>query len=84
MTLRFLFFAFIVFLLYRLIFHLIIPVYRSTSQIKKQFKDIQDKMQEQMKSSGYTGTGGENHPPHAPKKDAEVKKGDYLDYEEVK
>jgi sortase (surface protein transpeptidase) len=74
---------FVFYLLYKLVFDFIIPVYNTTKQVKKQFGDMQNTMQEQMKqqqqqeqnqySPKSTAT-----PPRPPKSD------DYIDYEEVK
>jgi bisphosphoglycerate-dependent phosphoglycerate mutase len=74
---------FVFYLLYKLVFDFIIPVYTTTKQVKKQFGDMQNNVQEQMKkqqqqeqnqySAKSTAT-----PPRQPKND------DYIDYEEVK
>jgi hypothetical protein len=73
---------FVLYLLYKLVFDFIIPVYNTTKQVKKQFGDMQQNMQEQMKQqqreqNQYT-TKTAATPPPRPKAD------DYIDYEEVK
>jgi hypothetical protein len=73
-----LFYAFLAYLLYRLVFNFIIPIYRTTRQVKKSFRDMQDQMRQhsepraqQPKNTQYkNSTAG--------------KAGDYIDFEEVK
>ncbi|HEX6847474.1 MAG TPA: hypothetical protein VF144_10875 [Chitinophagaceae bacterium] len=77
--LRYLFYAFLIYLAYRLIFHFIIPVYKTTRQVKKQFREMNTRMEDQMNQyqSGQP----------TPTPDKEHKKqqaGDYIDFEEVK
>ena len=66
--------------LYKLIFDFIIPVYRASRNIKKKFRDINQQMQERMnQSQGYSQqTPTFKNPENMPKK------GDYIDYEEIK
>ena len=66
---------FLLYLLYKLIFNFIIPVYQSSLRIKKQFGEMQDKMHEQMNKNQQTPS----------KNDSQSKiKEDYIDYEEIK
>ena len=74
------FLSIVFYLLYRLIFDLIVPVYKTTKQVKRQFNDMRNHMhqptnpfQQQEKSSGPKPQSN----PHA-------KVGDYIDFEEVK
>lgn len=69
---------FVIYLLYRLIFNFIIPIYKSTSQIKKQFRDVQSRMNEEMNRQQQNTTTPTDSTPPAPK-DA-----DYIEFEEVK
>ncbi len=39
---------FLIYIIYKLIFEFIVPVYQSTKKIKKQFGDMQSKMQQDM------------------------------------
>jgi hypothetical protein len=65
---------FLIYLLYRLVFEFIVPLYQSTKKIKKQFGQMQQKMQEDI--DRYA-----NQPNPAPsKKESE----DYIDFEEIK
>jgi hypothetical protein len=76
--LAFLFYCFLAYLLYNIIFKFVIPVYRATKQVKKGFKDMQDRMQQQ--------TGQQNTYSNTTTKTSTstVKTGDYIDFEEVK
>ncbi len=68
---------FLLYLLYKLIFDFIVPIYESSKKIKKQFGDMQDKMHNDIN----------NYPSHQnPSKTepASKKEGDYIDFEEVK
>ncbi len=68
---------FLIYILYKLIFEFIIPVYNSTQKIRKQFGDMQQKMQQDMNAANKKNTSTEQQP--------KVKKeGDYIEFEEVK
>jgi hypothetical protein len=69
------FLAFIAYVLFRLVFDFIIPIYRTTKQVKKSFREMRQKMNEP--SNGTTP-----HETNAPKKKEPV--GDYIDFEDVK
>jgi hypothetical protein len=76
---RYLLYAFLLYLLYRLIFHFIIPVYKTTRQVKKQFRDMHGRMQDYMNEQQQAPQ------PPTPKQEAgKGKAGDYIDFEEVK
>jgi hypothetical protein len=77
--LRFLFYAFLLYLAFRLIFDFIIPVVRTTRRIRKGFREMSDRM------SQHT----EPYPPQEnyPKQNQNINKGeagDYIDFEEIK
>ena len=77
--LRYLLYAFLIYLTYRVIFHFIIPIYRTTKQVKKQFREMHDRMEDHITQQQA------NRPTSVP--EPEVKKqqaGDYIDFEEVK
>lgn len=68
---------FLIYIIYKLIFDFIIPVYRSTKKIKKQFGDIQSKMQNDMNSF--------QNRQKPPQPEPSVKPEDeYIEFEEVK
>jgi hypothetical protein len=77
--LRYLFFAFLIYLAYRLVFHFIVPIYKTTRQVKKQFREMHSRMQDNM---------GQQPPYQQPVTPATENKnqqaGDYIDFEELK
>ena len=79
MIFRILFYAFLVYLLYKLIFDFIIPVYKTTRQVKKGFREMHDRMQEHMQQ--------QQQPQQSPRSKSETSKtkpGDYIEFEELK
>lgn len=66
---------FLIYLLYKFIFDFIIPIYQSSKRIKKQFGEMQEKMDNDIKN--YQG---HSNPSQATSK----KEGDYIDFEEIK
>jgi hypothetical protein len=68
---------FLIYLLYKFIFNFIIPIYQSTKKIKKQFGEMQSKMQDNM--NAYPNPQRPVQPEHATKQE-----GDYIEYEEIK
>jgi len=78
--LRFLLFAVLAWFLYNLVFKLIIPVYKTTRQMKQKFREMHDNMQDQMQQQPDFSTQ-----PNAAEKSASKKsKEDYIDFEEIK
>lgn len=71
MILSFLFYAFLVYVLIKLVVNFIIPVYKTTKQVKKSFRNMQERMQEQQQQQ-----------PSSSQKQQPL--GDYIDFEEVK
>jgi hypothetical protein len=67
---------FLIYILYKLIFEFIIPVYNSTQKIRKQFGEMQDKMHHDINA---TRTSSNATPEQKPKKE-----GDYIEFEEIK
>lgn len=80
---RLVFELFMLYLLYKLIFDFIIPVVRTTKQVKKQFGDMsaqmQEKMNQQQKANNFSAT---NSAPARPPS-ATGKNDDYIEFEEV-
>ncbi len=62
----------VLYLLYKLVFDLILPLTRTTRQVNRQFEDMNRRMQENQATS----------PPPAGKTTGA--NGDYIDFEEVK
>jgi hypothetical protein len=79
--LRFILIALAVYVLYKLVFDLIIPIFRATRQVRKQFRNMQQHMQQQAsrhQPDQATNNFQQNTPP---KKTAT---GEYIDFEEIK
>lgn len=69
--------AILAYILYQFIFKLVIPVYLATRKIKKGFREMHTRMQEQQQQQGFQPQ------PSAPKPEPKTKAGDYIDFEEV-
>jgi hypothetical protein len=78
MIFRYLVYAFLIYLGYRLVFHLIIPMARTLRQVKMQFDEVGKRMQEEVGEPLQTDSPGNNHA------SAPVKESDYIDFEEIK
>jgi hypothetical protein len=77
--LRALFELFVLYLLYKLIFDFIVPIYQTTKQVKQKMNEIQRNMNEQanqQQRNQYTSAAN----PASPK----AKSDDYIEFEEVK
>ena len=73
---RYIFYAVLIYLLYRFIFDVLIPVRRTTKAMRQQFKQAQDQMNEAYQQQHQKQAQPE------PEKHKQV--GDYIDFEEVK
>ncbi len=72
--------CFFLYVLYRFVFEFLLPVYKATQKIKKGFRDIHEKANENMnKQQQNDSTAGQNT-------NSSKKKtlGEYIDFEEVK
>jgi len=70
----------LIYILYKLIFDFIIPIYQTSKRVKKQFGEMQNKMQDQMNTFNQQQNSAANKTtPQEP-----LEKEDYIDYEEVK
>jgi hypothetical protein len=78
--LRLLLYALLAWFLYNLIFKFIIPVYKTTRQMKQKFREMQTNMQEHMnQQQDFTGK-----PQSAERPATKKSKEDYIDFEEIK
>lgn len=77
--LRYLLYAFLIYLAYRLVFHFIIPVYKTTKQVKKQFREMHSRMEDHLNQQ----QANQQAPPIQPE-NKKTQPGDYIDFEEVK
>ncbi|CAN5897898.1 hypothetical protein BH11BAC4_BH11BAC4_18660 [soil metagenome] len=78
--LRLAFELFVIYILYKFIFEFIIPVYKTTKQVKQKMDDMNQRMQQNQDipvKDPYTNA----HAAEVPKRPAHE---DYIDYEEVK
>ena len=74
---RIVFIAIAFYLAYRLVFDLIVPVYRSTKHMKRQFNNMQDHMhQKNNEQETYTKNSNQTS--------SKIKVGEYIDFEETK
>ena len=78
MIFRILLYAFLLYVLYKVIFEFIIPVYKTTRQVKKGFREMQDRMQDQMHRQQQQQSSSPK--PESSKGHA----GDYIEFEELK
>ncbi|MEO6491154.1 MAG: hypothetical protein ABIO04_14525 [Ferruginibacter sp.] len=77
--LRLLFELFVIYLVYKLIFEFIIPVYKTTKQVKQKMQDMHARMQENQSDPIQNNrTNASVAEPHKSAKE------DYIDYEELK
>ena len=67
---------FLIYILYKLIFEFIIPVYQYAKKIRKQFGEMHSKMQQDINAYGSR--------PAAEPETIVKKEGDYIEFEEVK
>ena len=68
----------VIYILYKVIFDFVIPIYKTTKQVKTKMNDIHSRMQEQQRTQSTP-------PAQEPvKKSTAISKDDYIDYEEVK
>lgn len=80
---QYILYALLAWFLYKLIFGFIIPVYRASRQIRKQFRDVQDRMQQQFQQQQQQQqASAQNRQQSATT--AKAPAGDYLDFEEIK
>jgi hypothetical protein len=74
----YLFYFFLAYLLYQLVFKFILPIYRTTKQVKRGFRDMQERM------NGHTNANASEQTAETFKTSNIKKTGDYIDFEEVK
>lgn len=75
---------FLIYILYKLIFEFIIPIFNATKTVKKQFTDMHSKMQDQVNKMNQQQTTGPAAPKPTTTSTNVPKAGDYIEYEEVK
>ena len=76
---RLILYALLAWFLYNLVFRFIIPVYKTTRQVKKKFREMNEQMQqEQFQQQGF------NQQPTPQKSSPSQRNEDYIDFEEIK
>ena len=76
---RYIFYALVVYLLYRLIFGFIIPIFRTSKKMREQFNQARQQMEDQYQQSGQQHQDAGRH--NVPKENAKI--GEYIDFEEI-
>jgi hypothetical protein len=69
------------YVLYKLIFDFIIPIYIASKKVKNQFGEMQNKMQDQMNQYNRQQAAQQKS---ETTKNSQPKKEEYIDYEEIK
>ena len=75
------FLAIVFYLLYRFVFHFLVPVARTTKHVREQFRNMQG-MQEEMNRQQEQAQQQQSQRQQRPNQKPPV--GDYIDFEEVK
>lgn len=76
---KYVLYAILVYIAYQFIFKLVIPVYLASRKIKKQFREMHSRMEEQMQQQQGFATR-----PADPKPEPGANPGDYIEFEEIK
>lgn len=78
--LKVLLYGLLIWFLYNLIFRFIIPVYKTTRQMKQKFREMQTQMQDQINQQQDFTTQSQS----TEKSTSQTRKEDYIDFEEIK
>ena len=78
--LKMLLYGLLIWFVYNLVFRFIIPVYKTTRQMKQKFREMQTNMQDQMNQQQDFST----QKPAPEKANSKSTKEDYIDFEEVR
>lgn len=70
----------LIWFLYNLVFRFIIPIYKTTRDVRQKFREMQNQMQDNMDQRQDFNAGPQKNERPAEK----VSKSDYIDFEEVK
>jgi len=70
------FLAIVFYLLYRFVFNFLVPVARTTRQVRQQFRNMQESMQQQPQGPAQAA--------EAERQTAKQPVGEYIDFEEIK
>jgi hypothetical protein len=84
---KLLIYGFLIYLLYKLIFNVVLPVRKGVKTVRQNMEEMQRKMAEaQGQNTNFSRFTSQNTPKEATKvpKDLAKKDADYIDFEEVK
>ena len=81
---RYILYAILIYIGYQFIFNLVIPVYKTTRKIKKGFREMHGKMQEQANGQQQSRPNSSSGKPWKQPTANKEETGDYIDFEEVK
>jgi hypothetical protein len=84
---KLLIYGFLIYLLYKLVFNVVLPVRKGVKTVRQNMEEMQRKMTEaQGQNANYSGYTNQNASKAAPKvtKDPVKKDADYIDFEELK
>jgi len=76
---KILLYAFLIYIAYQFVVGFVIPIYRTTKQVKKGFREMNDRMNEHMRQQQH-----EQVTPKEQSQKPEQKQGDYIEFEEIK
>lgn len=79
--LRFLFYAFLLYLAFKLVFDFIIPVVKATRRIRKGFRDMHEQMNRHTEQYNHQENYSRQNQNQSNSKGSA---GDYIDFEEIK
>jgi len=79
---RLLFELFLIYILYKFIFDFVVPVYRTSKQMKGKMQEMQNRMRQQQEQ--FNRSSEENRKTYKAEPRSASKAGDYIDYEEVR
>ncbi len=77
---RVLLYIFLIYLAYQFIFRFIIPVYKTTQQVKKGFREMHDRMNDVANGQQQSSSQQTQSPNNSSKEPV----GEYIDFEEIK
>ncbi len=73
------------YVVYKLVFDIIVPIYKASRQMHRQFRGMNERMQQQQQGNpsqnGFSGQQNSSRPSRPASKPAP---GDYIDFEEIK
>jgi hypothetical protein len=78
---RYILLALVLYVVYKVVFDVIVPVFRATRHVRRQFRDMQQQHMQQQGQQAPTSQAPGYQQTTQPKKQPS---GDYIDFEEIK